>query len=207
MGVLDRASRTSRDVRVPISIPFVPFLLAGFAVALGKKLKWWPFRIAVPATLALGLVWSFLAAPAQWEQHLGIRGYARDNLAGIARWCNEHLEPDAKLLVHDAGYIAYSTKFRLTDLVGLKTPWVVPYHRALTFPTNGASRADAIHLIALRARPSYLVVLSTWELEYRIAGGLAQRGWTVGRMTQPGQFAFDVYRLLPPSPVANDEAP
>lgn len=59
--------------------PFVPFLLAGFAVALGKKLNWWPLRIAVPATLALGLVSSFLAAPAHWEQHLVMRNYARDD--------------------------------------------------------------------------------------------------------------------------------
>ena len=124
-----------------------------------------------------------------------IRGETRDHLAGVANWCNKHLPPNSTLLIHDAGYIAYGTRFKAVDLVGLKTLWAVPYHRDLTFPSNGLRRGEAIDRIAQRARPDYLLVLCRWEQIFHIASELRQCGWRLDELTTDPPFNFRVFRI------------
>ena len=117
--------------------------------------------------------------------------------AGVADWCNKHLPPNSTLLVHDAGYIAYGTRFKTVDLVGLKTLWAVPYHRDLTFPSDGRKRGEAIDRIARRACPDYLLVLRDWEQIFHIASGLRRRGWRVEELTTERPFIFRIFRITP----------
>ena len=117
-------------------------------------------RAAVTVLLVAALAQSYWRAPDFWARHQSYCGFTRHDLAGTAAWCNANLPPGSTLLIHDAGYIAYGTRFRLVDLVGLKTPSSVAAHRALTHPSAGRLRAAAVSRIALQTHPDYLLVLS-----------------------------------------------
>ncbi len=178
--------------------PLLPFLLYGAASAWrwGKA----GMRGAVTGLLVLALLQSCWRAPDFWARHQVFCDYTRVHLAGVAAWCNANLPPGATLLVHDAGYIAYATRFHLVDLVGLKTPSSVAAHRALTHPSGGALRGAAVSRIAREGHADYLLVLWTWERDSRLAGGLRDAGWDVRLIND--QYAFRVYALRPPKPPA-----
>ena len=174
--------------------PLLPVLLYGAAAAFraGPAL-----RAAATALLVLCLAQSYWRAPDFWARHESFCGFTRHDLAGTAAWCSAHLPPGSTLLVHDAGYIAYATRFRLVDLVGLKTPASVAAHRALTHPSGGALRGAAVSRIALRNRCDYLVVLGGWETAFGLASGLRAQGWGVRPVSD--RYAYHVYALRPPS--------
>jgi hypothetical protein len=178
-------------------MPFIPWLLLGFASALGAGRNE-TLRIRVGWCLALGLVLSLLDLPDRWDHHLRVRVYGSSQLDKVAAWCNTNLPQDSTLLVHDAGYIAYGTHFKTVDMVGLKTPSSIEYHRKLTFPSNGWRRIEAIGAIARNAHANYLLVLWLWEQDYGIAAGLRSLGWNLTPLTEPGTFAFQVYHIDPP---------
>lgn len=177
--------------------PFLPWAWAGFAFALssGHKLGALSFR-----WLCIGLFISLIQFPLLWSLHLSIRTHAQQQLHGIATWVNETLPSGSILLIHDAGYIAYGTRHRMVDLVGLKSPWVVPYHRDLTFPTNGRERAKAIHAIALQAKPTHLVILPSWEEDSALLKGLEGHGWRTRLISDPDRYIFQVHELVAPNP-------
>ena len=142
--------------------PLLPLLLLGAASAFraGRTRASALLPATATALLLLCLVQSCWRAPDFWARHQAFCGFTRHDLAGTAAWCRAHLPPGSTLLVHDAGYIAYATRFRLIDLVGLKTPGSVAAHRALTHPSAGRLRAAAVSRIALQTHPDYLLVLS-----------------------------------------------
>ncbi len=174
--------------------PLLPFLLYGAASAWRWGKAW--LRAAVTGLLVLALLQSYWRAPDFWAKHLVYCDYTRTHLAGVAAWCNTNLPPGSTLLVHDAGYIAYATRFRLVDLVGLKTPSSVAAHRALTHPSGGALRGKAVSRIARAGHADYLLVLWTWERDSHLAGGLRDEGWDVRLVND--RYAFHVYALRPP---------
>lgn len=182
--------------------PLLPFLLYGAASAWrwGKA----GLRVVVTVLLVLALLQSCWRAPDFWQKHMAYCDYTRVHLAGVAAWCRANLPPGSTLLVHDAGYIAYATRFRLVDLVGLKTPASVAAHRALTHPSGGLLRGAAVSRIAREGRADYLLVLWTWERDSRLAGGLRDEGWDVRLVND--QYAFRVYALRPP-PVHHGSSP
>lgn len=196
--------------------PLLPFLLYGAASAwrwgkegagtkaagIGKADGMG--RAAVTGLLALALLQSCWRAPDFWARHLVYCDYTRVHLAGVAAWCNANLPPDSTLLIHDAGYIAYATRFRLVDLVGLKTPSSIAAHRDLTHPSGGRLRAEAVSRIARQSHPDYLLVLWWWEQDWHLAAGLREQGWGVRPVNE--QYAFRVYALRPPPRAANKTA-
>ena len=105
--------------------------------------------------------------------------------ADVASFCNEHLPPGSRILIHDAGYLSYATKFPLTDMVGLKTPSSVEFHKDLTYPSNGKDRVVAISKIAASSHANYMIVIGSWEIMFHISDGLRSKGWSVEPVRVP----------------------
>jgi len=182
-----------------------PFLVYGVVTLLAASSR-------VRRGLALSLAGTSLLLAAYQvpsAMRVVLRGHynVSRNVAGVAEWCNANLPANATILVHDAGYIAYATDFHLVDLVGLKTPESIPYHRQWTQPSGGARRADAVDAIARRFQPDYLIALHWWDSLFRITEGLEDKGWRLDLLRVPQDenqerdpgFYF-VYRLHPPPP-------
>ena len=172
----------------------LPFLLYGVASCLDRR-RW--LAAGATALLVVTLDQSIVAAPERWAEHQATCRFTRTELAPVADWCRLHLPPNARVLVHDAGYIAYGTRLHLIDLVGLKTPGAVAFHQRYTVPTCGAGRGEAVHQIALRAHPDYLVVLRAWDEIYRITESLHARGWRLDPLYGHDR-QYIVYKLTPP---------
>jgi hypothetical protein len=184
----------------------LPLVVFGICRGLNGKTK-------VARTMALLLVALTAAHDAlsirdSWHMYVDTCNFTRYELASVAEFCRRSLPPGSRLLIHDAGYLPYATQFETIDLVGLKTPQAVGYHKLLTYPTAGRERATAINRIALATSPQYLVVLKGWEGIFHIEEGLRRHGWTTEMVR--GQFdptaravqnspAYMVFRLTPPS--------
>ncbi len=121
-------------------------------------------------------------------------------LDGVAGWCSRNLPARSVLLIHDAGDIAFKTRFHLVDLVGLKTPSSVPDHQELTYPTHGLNRYQAVSRIALRGHPDYLVILDGWDRSFHLSDGLLRAGWQMRLIN--ADYAYKVYALRPPGSVS-----
>ena len=114
----------------------------------------------------------------------------------MATFVRAALPRDARVLVHDVGYIAFAGERSLVDIVGLKTPRAVALHRRFTWASCGPARAEAVHRLALATRPTHLVVLDTWDSIFRIADGLRARGWRVDPVRPTHRYL--VFALTPP---------
>lgn len=141
---------------------------------------------------------ALLLFPGGWSQHLDQVEFTRRECDGVADWARRNLPGDARLLIHDAGYIAWDTPFPLGDLVGLKTPSSIPDHLALTLPSGGEERPEAMARIAERSDATHLVVLDEWDGLFDITAGLRSEGWALEPLRTEG--AYDVYRLDAPGP-------
>jgi hypothetical protein len=176
---------------------FLPFLLYGLAscfMARKKRLK-----IAATATVCLAAVQFLLLASLRWREHRGGQRFTSVELAGTAAWCNRHLPKRATILVHDAGYIAYATRFHLVDFVGLKTPSSVRFQEQETLPTCGVGRARAVHEIALRSQARYFIMLQGWDSLYGITAGMKSLGWRLEPLRQPSPpGGYTIYKMTPP---------
>ena len=165
----------------------LPFLLVGAASAFEMTI----FALAAAAQAAL-------LAPFTWREHAAEQIKTRRDLAGVASWCTGNLPAGSRLLIHDAGYISYATSFPMQDIVGLKTPANIAFHRVWTYPTHGANRAAAIDAAARRSGAKYLIVLDLWDGLFKITSGLHNHGWTVEPLRINGDY--HVYRITPPRP-------
>ena len=170
----------------------LPGLLLGLAWAFARSRRMAAVALAVAVA---GLVQAAIETPGRWDRYLETRDFTVEELRPVAEWADNRLPPGSKLLVHDAGSISYETDLQLVDLVGLKTPRVIPIHEELTEPDAGELRGEAINRIALEERPQYLVVLNGWDRIYAITHHLRLHGWKV-EPRRPG--AYTVYALTPP---------
>lgn len=171
----------------------VPLLLFGLASWLASRRRWQRATAAVLTVGALG--YAVLQVPEHTRVLTATNGFTRNELEPVARWVQQNTPADARLMIHDAGYIAYATDRRLVDVVGLKTPSAVPFNERFTLPSGGGKRARALDGFARAERPDYLVVLDGWDRAFNISKGLRSRGWTLTRMYDE---AYDVYQLTPP---------
>ncbi len=114
----------------------------------------------------------------------------------VASWCNRNLPAGSTLLVHDAGYIAYGTPFRVVDMVGLKTPSAIPLNRAITLPSLGKLRSIAVSDLAREYHTDYLVILDGWPFTLNLVPELRSLGWKVEPLKTYGMYR--VYRLTFP---------
>ena len=172
----------------------LPFALAAIAAARANPSRW--IRGAALAIALVSVDASVWGLGDRWEQHRLRCAFTRAELGGVATFVRTSLPRDARVLVHDVGYLAFAGERQLVDLVGLKTPRAVALHRRLTWATCGASRADAVHRLALDTRPTHLVVLDSWDAIYRIADGLRAHGWRVDPVRPAGRY--QVFSLAPP---------
>ncbi|WP_298874109.1 hypothetical protein [uncultured Bradyrhizobium sp.] len=121
------------------------------------------------------------------------------SLYDAVQWINENLPDRPTILVHDAGYVAYAGHVPLVDLVGLKTPAAIEFHKQLTYPSVGALRPKAISAIARSFDAQYLLALQEWNETFGLVDGLREEGWAVEEVyagkASAGTPASDVYRL------------
>lgn len=114
----------------------------------------------------------------------------------LVHWCRGSLPEDSKLLVQDAGYIAYGSRFRVVDYVGLKTPEAIALNREYTWPSAGARRAEVIATLSRRENAQYLVVDLHDAPTNALPKQLAALGWRLEALKPDGYYA--VYRLRAP---------
>jgi hypothetical protein len=173
---------------------FAPIVLFGVACGLSATSRKQTLRLAAISALFLPLV--FGAQLSDYRSR--ITGY-RESLADVVNWINVNLPDRPTVMVHDAGYISYAAHVPLVDLVGLKTPAAIDFHRRLTFPSAGQLRSDAIADIAMVFKPQYLVVLQDWNDKFDIVDGLRSNGFTVEEVyagrAPSGTPAADIYHL------------
>jgi hypothetical protein len=172
----------------------VPVLLFGLASGLGDRWLW--AKRAAYALLFFSCLQTVERFSFHWNQFLQHRNQATQSLNAVAAWSNAHLPPDATLLIHDAGYISYATKFHLVDFVGLKTPSSVEYNRRYTYGHCGAGPAMAVSEIARHAEPGYLVMIDEWDRAFRVTPGLRALGWGLEEINHSGDYR--VFRLTAP---------
>lgn len=172
---------------------FIPFLLLGAAqvASFAQPLP----RCLGMAVLLLATLQSVTAVPDHWQEHLTGLRFTEKELRGVAEWSERTIPASSTVLMHDAGYIAFGTSRHLVDFVGLKTPASIPYHQRWTQPNGGVNRGEALHEIALRAKPDYLIVLQGWNSIFQITSSLQSHGWHLDRVREG---AYEVYRLTPP---------
>ncbi|MBS1718151.1 MAG: hypothetical protein JSS72_10525 [Armatimonadetes bacterium] len=175
---------------------FLPFFLLGAAQLFRlNHRKWVPWLVAGLQLFVLnserGTFGGF------WQHFVDTENFTAVELKGVADWCNQNVPPDSLVLVHDAGYISFGTRMRMTDFVGLKTPQNIAYHRRYTWPSGGRDRPHAVSLIARDARPQYLVMLESWDEIFGITKGMAEDGWGLEAVRPFG--AYRVYKLTYPT--------
>jgi len=145
--------------------------------------------------------WTTLYLPIVMSRYDADTQQAANEFVSLAHWLDTHLPRDATLLIHDAGYLSYATTFKLVDMVGLKTPGSIAYHRACTAPSNGRDRGLAISAIALTSGARYAVIKQDSPPFWATLGtDLAATGWGLRELrapSMPGGYA--VYALTPPA--------
>ena len=112
---------------------FIPFLLIGVVYFMANpKQNFTPLGIGINSYRTRESAFEF---PSRWRYYQRTLNFTQHELKGAADWCLDNLSPSSILLVHDTGYIAYATSFRLVDFVGLKTPSSVHYNKTITWPS------------------------------------------------------------------------
>ena len=176
--------------------PIVLTPMMVWAMAVGMKQADVELRRRAARLLRVGLIYSLVLCPVSIYTYLHECRYYDGGLHDLVAWCRQNLPSDARVMVHDAGYMAYATDYRLIDLVGLKTPEAIPLHRRYTWPTAGADRAKAVAALALETQAEYLVIVRNWEIMVRLPDDLRSLGWRVDPLRTDG--AYRVYRLTAP---------
>ena len=170
----------------------IPFLIFGFAVNFRNP----KVRIQrVGNTLLLATVLQAVCAlPANWNEHTAACEFDRKELIGVRTWCLNNLPTNSRIMVHDAGAISCETSFVLTDFVGLKSPECAEINRRITLPSGGKRRVEALETMLNRSKAQYMILLDSWNLVYKISGGLKERGWRLEPL-RGRDGVYQVYRI------------
>ena len=184
---------------------FAPIVLFGVACGLSSASRKQTIRLAAISALFLPLMFG-----AQLSDYRSRISGDQQSLADVVNWINRNLPDRPTVMVHDAGYISYAAQVPLVDLVGLKTPAAIDFHRRLTYPSAGRLRSEAIADIATVFKPQYLVVLQDWNDKFDIVDGLRGNGFTVQEVyagrAPAGTSAADIYHLYRLTLPATDRA-
>lgn len=174
----------------------LPVVLLGLVCGLCDTSRL--IRCSAYFLLALSCLHIARSFPYHWQYFLYDRESYTQAFSSLSEWSNHHLPSNTTLLIHDAGYISYATRFHMVDIVGLKTPSSINTNRTYTYNTCGMGRALAIREIARSGKPDYLIVVRDWNRIFHITQDLALSGWQMEEV-----FAneyYGVYRLTPPKP-------
>lgn len=168
---------------------------------------WAAFGLVRLLIIARPAVWPaivLVAALVFWDGYLysvhdpDIRAASVDERLAAAAWLDQHTRGDAVVLVHDAGLVSEFAHRRMVDFVGLKTPASIDTHAALTFPTCGARRTEAVLSIAVSSQAQYLVVETGWDRVLNLEPAARIRGLKLTRVRVPTSarlFGQNIYRL------------
>jgi hypothetical protein len=176
-----------------------PFAVVGICRGLRSHMK-------VARVLALLLLLAtagqqIMGVQRAWNKYVNFCATSQTELAALSNFCTRSLEPHSRLLIHDAGYLAFTTNFQMVDLVGLKTPAAMPLHHEFTYPSGGADRHKAIDLLARQTKPDYLAVSKPWDGIFRITNGLEKDGWRLDPVSLQDEqdpnirLQYSVYRM------------
>lgn len=160
----------------------VPALV--WAAALPVQPRW-----LVASSTAYALVFLIVSIPLYRSECR----FFDENLRTTAAWCNENLPANARILVHDAGYMSFATRFQLIDYVGLKTPDAISLNRRYAWPTAGIEQAAAVSALADDHRANYLIILSKYSQVTHLPQEMQHYGWTVEPLNTHGLYW--VYRI------------
>lgn len=178
--------------RYPVVL--VPMMIWALAMAMAQGEA--KNRRSAARLLHISVAYSLLLLPLYIRTYLHECAYFDQNLHDVAAWCQQNVPPNATLLVHDAGYIAYATHFHIVDLVGLKTPEAIAEHRRYTWPSAGRDRAKAVSHIARETQSEYLVIIQSWPDMASLPEQLRALGWRVDPLRTGG--AYHVLHLTSP---------
>lgn len=175
--------------------PLLPVALTGWAA------------ISARSDLLNGRVWQVISLAAAvivanffiigWRDYRDSMLFTDDQMQ-LVDWAEVNLPRDARILIHDAGYIGWAADYRLVDLVGLKTPESIEAHRRFTLPSAGRDRSMAIARIATQQQVTHAIILDGlfWG---DIAAGLRRQGWQLEPLRTGAGTLYQVYRLTPPA--------
>jgi hypothetical protein len=140
----------------------------------------------------LGLVgWAIYTAGLSIRTYVDEIEYSR-HVRAQARFV-AGLPASSIILIHDAGQVAWEgPKARLIDVVGLKSPQVVPIHEQLT--KGGCQRIQSLDRIARETSATHLVVLNRWDWPC-VGHNLRSAGWGMKPIYKD---LYWVYELVPP---------
>jgi hypothetical protein len=153
-------------------------------------------RIMDVPLLAIGL-WSAVTGVVGIEMALDQSLWVK--MDAISRDVRTLTPPHAKILIHDAGYLAWTLPDRqLVDLVGLKTPASVEWNRRFI---AGQGRRDlALDAIARTSGVQYMVAFTPGvPLWGNMSTLLQQDGWRVDLLNTPLPEGYGLYRLTAPA--------
>jgi hypothetical protein len=176
---------------------WLPVLLIGGLAALQ------PHRRAVAVALPLIAIVGLLRLPAVYAQHRMWADAFLPEEQSITAWLHDQVPDGSRLMVIDAGYLAFASDYPLVDAVGLKSPASAVEHQRVTLPTCGRDRGAALGAIARDTGAAYFVSWGEWETTMHLAGALRASGWTVEPVrSRPahavGDWWYPVFRLSPP---------
>jgi hypothetical protein len=148
------------------------------------------------------------AFPLHWSAYEHAMREFTPELAAVAQWANGNLPSQARVLIHDAGYIAFASDLHLVDMVGLKTPSSIEDHRRSTVPSAGAKRDEAIHRIAMRSGATHAIILADGGFWSGLGDDLRRKGWCLTAVRLPAvRLGYAVYELTAPASAREPELP
>lgn len=176
--------------------PLLPLGIAGWGLLIGRFPKLWPL-----AGATLGVLIAF--PHTGWQSYRTTLEFNREQET-IALWVEDNLPANARILVHDAGYVPWHTRFvadpprsfQLVDAVGLKSTAAMARHQEITFRSHGVERGAAIAQIAADADVQYAIILDRpfWrDIEF----DLRQAGWDCKKLFSNPE-GYQVFALSPP---------
>jgi hypothetical protein len=165
----------------------VPVLILGWTSLLANRSK-----VQMPAVAVLA-TWSVITSVA------GLREYLNTNDVAARQRMVEavlrNVPPREPILVHDAGYLAWSAPgLHLVDVVGLKSPSAVPWRAAVA--ERPQDRARTVSAIVRNSGARYFVVLAQDPFWGKLTKDLTEQGWQL-RLVEAGNGRGDysVYRI------------
>jgi hypothetical protein len=174
--------------------PLIPAIFFGAMEMMSARRRY--IRLSAYALITISLLFSLAKLPDNMAQTFRDREATTRDHGSLASWINQNLSGDDRLLVHDVGHISWNTDLPLVDLVGLKTPESIQFHKEITYPSCGKQRALAISKIGIKFSATHLVVLDGWDKIFGITSGLREEGWGLQKI-RSGRYS--VYHLTKPS--------
>lgn len=162
----------------------VPVLLYGIAT---RHVRFGRARLVAAAVLAVAIL------PVQIVQWRNVLAYSAE-LQGLESWVSANVPSTSTIATHDAGILSMGSQ-RVVDLVGLKTPESALEHEAVTWPSCGASRGEALRAILRQHPADYLVVTTGWDDLYHISAALSATEMV--KSPSRNGYVYKVYRLPP----------